>query len=119
VPFLDHELVSYVLGIKDQIKQPTSPKKLLVDSFSDLLPKEIYDRPKMGFVLPYEVWMKNELKTFCYERLSELKNISYFRGEEIDNYWNDFLTNKKRVTWSRIWPLVVLGDWIKENGITG
>lgn len=119
VPFLDHELVSYVLGIKDQIKQPISPKKLLVDSFSDLLPKEIYERPKMGFVLPYEVWMKNELKTFCYERLSELKNISYFRGEEIDNYWNDFLTNNKRVTWSRIWPLVVLGDWIKENGITG
>ena len=35
VPFLDHELVSYTLGIRDEIKRPTRPKKLLVDSFKE------------------------------------------------------------------------------------
>ena len=119
VPFLDHDLVSYVLGIRDEIKKPITPKKLLVDSFKDLIPEEIYNRKKMGFVLPYEVWMKNELKSFCEDRLTELKKISYFRENGIDNYWKQFLSNNKRVNWSRIWPLVSLGDWIKENGIVG
>lgn len=119
VPFLDHELVSYVLGIRDAIKKPITPKKLLVDSFQHLIPEEIHNRKKMGFVLPYETWMKQELKEFCEERLNELKKISYFREKGIDNYWKQFLNNNKRVTWSRIWPLVSLGDWIKENGIRG
>ncbi|NOQ73151.1 MAG: asparagine synthase (glutamine-hydrolyzing) [Crocinitomix sp.] len=119
VPFLDHELVSYVLGIRDEIKKPITAKKLLVDSFKHLIPEEVYNRKKMGFVLPYETWMKAELKSFCEERLNELKKIPYFRENGIDNYWKQFLNNNKRVTWSRIWPLVSLGDWVKENGITG
>lgn len=119
VPFLDHELVSFVMGIPDQFKKPVTPKKLLVDACSDLIPESIYDRPKMGFVLPYEHWMKNELKDFCQERLNELKKIKYFHGDQLDALWNQFLKGNKRVTWSRIWPLVVLGDWIKTNGITG
>ena len=119
VPFLDHDLVSYVLGIRDEIKRPITAKKLLVDSFSDMLPEEIYNREKMGFILPYEMWMKNELKSFCEERLNELKKIPYFRDNGLDRYWKQFLNNNKRVTWSRIWPLVVLGDWIKHNGIYG
>ncbi len=119
VPFLDHELVSYVLGIRDEIKKPITAKKLLVDSFQHLIPEEVHNRKKMGFVLPYETWMKQELKSFCEERLNELKKIPYFRNNGIDDYWKQFLNNNKRVTWSRIWPLVSLGDWVKENGITG
>jgi len=119
VPFLDHDLVSYVLGVRDEIKKPITPKKLLVDSFSDLIPSEIYNRKKMGFVLPYEKWMKTELKSFCESRINELKKIPYFRKNGIDQYWTKFLAGNKRVTWSRIWPLVALGDWIKENKIVG
>jgi asparagine synthase (glutamine-hydrolysing) len=118
VPFLDHELVEYVLGIPDRFKRPTTPKKLLVDSFSDLLPEEIYNRPKMGFVLPYEHWMKNELKEFCEERLQEVKSIAVIKENQVDKLWSSFLSGHKRVTWSRIWPLVVLGDWMKTNNVT-
>lgn len=50
-PFLDHELVEFVLGVNDQHKFPHTPKQLLVDSLGDLLPREIVDRPKMGFTL--------------------------------------------------------------------
>lgn len=117
VPFLDHELVSYVLGIRDEIKKPVTPKKLLVDSCKDLIPETIYNRKKMGFVLPYERWMRTELKSFCESRLNELKKIPYFRESGVDNYWKQFLANNKQVTWSRLWPLVALGDWIKQNEI--
>jgi asparagine synthase (glutamine-hydrolysing) len=119
VPFLDHHLVEYTLGISDKIKQPITPKKLLVDSFKELLPESIYNRPKMGFVLPYEKWMRNELKDFCKENLNELKKISYLKPKQLDNLWGAFEKGDKRVGWSRIWHLVVLGNWIKENNIEG
>lgn len=118
VPFLDHTFVSYVLGIRDAIKNPTPPKQLLINSFKNLIPSEIYERPKMGFVLPYASWMKNELRGFCEEGLNELKKNGYFREAELDALWKSFLNNNKRVTWSRIWPLVILGDWMKKNGIS-
>jgi len=117
VPFLDHEFVEQVLGIADQYKRPVSPKKLLVDSFKDMLPTEVYDREKMGFVLPYEHWMKNELHDFCQERLEVLETVPYINQSGVMRLWSHFKSNHKRVTWSRIWPLVVLGDWIKRNEI--
>ncbi|HXD92161.1 MAG TPA: asparagine synthase (glutamine-hydrolyzing), partial [Bacteroidia bacterium] len=69
VPFLDYKLVEYVLGVSDKHKYPHTPKKLLTDSLQDLLPSEIMNRKKMGFVLPWQLWMKNELKQFCEENL--------------------------------------------------
>lgn len=119
VPFLDHEFVEQILGIPDHLKRPTTPKKLLVDAFKDMLPEEVYNREKMGFVLPYEHWMKNELHDFCQERLEQLHEITFMNGEGVMKLWRQFKSGHKRVTWSRIWPLVVLGDWIKRNEISG
>jgi len=117
VPFLDHELVELVLGIGDEFKKPITPKKLLVDSFADLLPQEIYNRPKMGFVLPYEKWMKNDLRDFCQARIDYLKESEHFNGKELEQLWKKFLSGNKLITWSRIWPLVVLSNWMKENNV--
>lgn len=117
VPFLDHRLVEYVLGLNDNVKFPHSPKELLVESMEGILPREIVDRPKMGFTFPWAVWMKGELKTFCEMGLESVKNISAFDEKMIDKVWAMFLQGDKTFTWSRIWPLVVLGHWIKENDI--
>ncbi|MBI3134361.1 MAG: asparagine synthase (glutamine-hydrolyzing) [Bacteroidetes bacterium] len=117
VPFLDHELVELVLTIDDRFKNPVSPKKLLVDSFADLLPEEIYNRPKMGFVLPYEVWMKNELRQFCETHINTLKDTGYFQADELGKIGHAFFAGDKNITWSRIWPLVVLSNWMKENNV--
>lgn len=119
VPFLDHELVEFVLGVNDLHKFPHTPKQLLVDSLGDLLPREIVDRPKMGFTLPWEQWMKNELKSFCEERLTKLGQRSEFDEAGVRLLWQRFLSGDKRVTWGRVWYLVVLADWIERNGIEG
>ena len=117
VPFLDHKLIEYVMGLNDTIKYPSTPKKLLVDSFSDILPDEIVNRPKMGFVFPWEHWLKNELSDFANIGLQKLKDRKAFNADEIDGIWKQFLNNDPRVSWSRIWPMVVLGNWIESNGI--
>ncbi len=119
VPFLDHELVEFVLAVEDRHKINGRPKKLLIDACSDLIPPEIYNRKKMGFILPYQHWMKNELAEFCKTRLDELNAIPDIVPGSLDTLWNQFLSGNKRLSWSRIWPLVVLGNWMKQTGVNG
>ena len=115
VPFLDHKLVEMVMGLRDDVKYPNTPKQLLTESFADLLPDEIVNRPKMGFVFPWKHWLKEDLRTFAEAGLNKLKTRKEFNGEAIDRLWSDFLNDNPKVTWSRIWPLVVLGNWIEKN----
>lgn len=117
VPFLDHELIEYVMQVPDSVKYPHSPKKLLIDSFADLLPKEIVDRKKMGFVLPWDLWMRNELKEFCESRLKFLQHHESMSAPAIDRIWKDFLKGSKVITWSRIWHMVTLADWMQRNEV--
>lgn len=117
VPFLDHALVEYVLGIPDNYKSTASPKKLLVDALGDLLPSEIVNRPKMGFTFPWKNWMKNELKIVCEQNMLSLSKRKLFNEQSVTNLWNSFLKDDPRVTWSRIWYLVVLENWLQENEI--
>ena len=115
VPFLDHRLIEFVLGVNDKHKFPHTPKELLTESVGDLIPREIIDRPKMGFTFPWAVWMRSELKSFCEGQLLALKQVEVIQHDEVIALWKRFLAGDKRITWSRIWPLVVLGHWVKQH----
>ncbi len=114
-PFLDSNLVDFVLNVPDKYKYPSTPKKLLTDSLKGILPDEIIHRKKMGFTLPWKFWLQNELKSFCESNLKELEKKELFQKGKILELWNDFLNNKKTVSWSRIWHFVVLNYWIETN----
>lgn len=117
VPFLDHELVQFVLGVPDVHKYPHTPKKLLIDSLGDLLPPEVVHRPKMGFTLPWEHWMRNELKDLCTSRLSTLDARGLIGAGTAMGLWKKFILRDPRVNWSRVWSLVVLGDWLERHDL--
>ncbi len=117
VPFLDHRLVEYVLGVSDNIKFPHTAKQLLTESLGELIPREVIDRPKMGFTFPWAVWMKNELKALCEDNLKTLENVSELNYDEVQKLWNRFLAGDERITWSRMWPLVALGHWVKQHDV--
>ncbi len=68
VPFVDHLLVEEVLKIPQQYKRGNGTKPLLVKAFKDDLPVEVYDRPKQGFVLPMDMWLKGPLAAFYKRR---------------------------------------------------
>ncbi|MES2838123.1 MAG: asparagine synthase (glutamine-hydrolyzing) [Bacteroidota bacterium] len=116
-PFLDYKLVEYVLSVNDKHKFPVTPKKLFVDAMDDLLPSDIVNRKKMGFTLPWKHWMTNELKSFCEERIISLAKREYFNEKNLLDFWNQFLQNHPSVTWSRIWYLVVLENWLQQHEV--
>ena len=117
VPFLDHRLVEFVLGVPDAMKYPHSPKKLLTDAVGQWIPREIIDRPKMGFTFPWALWMRNEMRADCEENLQYLGRLPYFREGAVMAAWQDFLRGHPSMTWSRLWPLVVLGHWTRIHRI--
>jgi len=114
-PFFDFKLVEYVLQIPDEIKYPRFPKSLLVESIYPMLPDEIVHRKKMGFVLPFERWMRNELKDFCRIRLENLADRQIFDSARLLKKWNNFQNGTNGVLWSHLWHLVVLTEWLENN----
>lgn len=102
VPYLDHELVRWVVGLPRSMKLGGARHKpLLVDAL-DGLPREIWARPKMGFTFPFAPWMR--------ERAAELEAISLegklLHRKAVEGVWSDF--RHGRLHWSRAWALVVL-----------
>ena len=121
VPLLDHVLAEQVVALPDALKQSNGvPKRLLVESLEGLLPSTIVQRPKQGFTLPFDPWIRGALRPFCEERLGDrgLAGRGLLRGTEVQRLWTTFLEGRKEVSWSRIWVLVVLDAWLERNGLT-
>ncbi|MBS1627440.1 MAG: asparagine synthase (glutamine-hydrolyzing) [Bacteroidetes bacterium] len=60
VPFLDKELINLLYSIVPEIRyNPNQIKHLLIKAFKNELPETIWNRPKQGFVFPFEMWMKH------------------------------------------------------------
>ncbi len=118
-PFFDSDLVEYVLGIPDKFKQPVYPKSLLVESVKPLLPDEIVFRKKQGFVFPWNIWMRNELRSFCAAHINRLCEREFINSRNLQYYWNSFLNNNPAIRWMDIWLFVVLEYWLEKNRIDG
>ncbi|HYY90158.1 MAG TPA: asparagine synthase (glutamine-hydrolyzing) [Chloroflexota bacterium] len=119
VPLLDHCLVEYVMRLPDARKQPAGlPKRLLVESLDGLLPESVVRRPKQGFALPFDPWLRGPLRQFCAERLGPegLGGRGIFRPEALWAFWTAFLARRPDTTWSRVWVLVALEAWLDRNG---
>lgn len=114
-PFFDYELIEYVLQIPDAIKFPRYPKSLLVESIAPLLPDQIVHRKKKGFVLPWEAWMRGELRGFCEGRIASLAERDLISPRQLRKKWEAFINGTKGVRWSELWHLIVLSDWLENN----
>jgi asparagine synthase (glutamine-hydrolysing) len=63
VPFLDHHLVEFAAGLPaDRKLSGFSTKRILREAVQDVLPRQILDRPKMGFPVPFSAWVRHEWK---------------------------------------------------------
>ena len=118
VPFLDHDVVELATHLSTNLKNPTSPKKFLTETFADLLPYEVVNRKKMGFTLPWSVWMKNELRDFTEEGFNELYKQAVVNEKVLRKSWNKFILGNEEKSFISFWHLSVLGHWMKNNGIT-
>lgn len=114
-PFLDYSLVQHVWNIKN--KKAIPPKNILLNEFKNELPKSILNKKKTGFTFPWNKWMRGSLNSFCAMQMEFLEQTQLFKKGSINTIWKEFNKGSKTFTWSRIWPLVSLAFWIKENKV--
>jgi len=118
VPFLDLDLLRYLLSVPGELKlSPSTPKHLLVKAAAGL-PDEIVYRRKQGFSLPFQHWLRQELRpdmeqVLCLAQGGPLLNI--INREAARKVWDDFL--RGRTSWSRPWSLYVLARWCEVHGL--
>jgi asparagine synthase (glutamine-hydrolysing) len=118
VPFFDHDLVEFVMGIPDSTKHPHYPKQLLVESLGPLLPHDLVHRKKMGFVFPWEHWLRHDMKDFCASRIHSLDEKAIMgKPGTMAQIWKQYLDQKGPWLWTHIWLPVVLEEWMNQNNI--
>ncbi|MEA2205369.1 MAG: hypothetical protein QOE77_2145 [Blastocatellia bacterium] len=105
VPFLDHELVQYVFGAPERFKfDGAMTKPLLLKALGEDFPREVWDRPKMGFTFPFAPWLRNQMAEFQPDSANSIINKT--EAEKIRHGFQ-----QGSVHWSRPWALMVLEQW--------
>jgi len=119
VPLLDHELVEWVYSLPGAMKVGAHPKHLLVEALGLELPREITDRKKMGFALPFERWLRTSLKPFVSDALNDVDAVlgSGLNPLEVSNVVERFERHSRSTSWSRVWALAVLVDWCRRHQV--
>jgi asparagine synthase (glutamine-hydrolysing) len=120
VPLVDHQLADKLLALPGGWKMDgDTPKPLLVGALKGKLPNEIVHRKKQGFTLPFERWLRENLRAEMEAALPKIGRgplaplLSY---DSVGQVWEDFMN--QRTSWSRIWSLYVLEQWCELNSVS-
>ena len=119
VPLVDREVARAALSAPDSLKlKRGSSKPLLVQALGDLLPKSLLQRPKQGFTLPFQHWMKDELFGEVDSVLgsSQADQVGLGRAG-VRGVWSDFQRGRSGMNWSRPWALYTLLRWAHRNDV--
>ncbi|HKQ03898.1 MAG TPA: asparagine synthase (glutamine-hydrolyzing) [Blastocatellia bacterium] len=119
VPFVDSVVTPFVLGLPGKWKMDgPRPKPLLLDVLGGVLPEKIWRRPKMGFTLPFDRWLRSSLEPELDSILAQNGRLDHVGISEFaSEIWQIFKRNPQRERWSRSWALYVLNRWCEINEV--
>ena len=115
VPFLDIDLVEFVVGLpssyKRSLEQKTN-KPLFVRAFQDILPQDVVAEKKKGFEMPIGFWLKQNFK----DHVEVLKECDWVDEREIEILCSDLHRDPRE--YRRLWSLLVLAEWKELHGMS-
>lgn len=117
IPMLDHRVVEFALRQPLSFKMRDGESKwLLRQVLYRHVPKEIMDRPKMGFGIPLDTWLRGPLREWAEDLLDErrLRNEGYFNPAPIRHKWDEHLSGKR--SWHYwLWDVLMFQAWLAKN----
>jgi asparagine synthase (glutamine-hydrolysing) len=120
LPLVDQVLVETVTRLSDaQRFEPLGRKQALRNTGLAGLDPKLFERPKSGFVMPFDAWIRQRLRggidqVLRDERLSERVGLS---GRAVGRLWQAFQDGARGLYWSRVWSLYVLLRWCERHGV--
>lgn len=119
-PLLDHLLLEAVNRLPDGLRfEPLGRKSILRRIGLRGLDPALFERPKSGFVLPFDHWIHRGLRRSMDETLRDRGAVAAagLQPEQVERLWRAFLEGARGVYWSRIWALYVLVRWSARNDV--
>jgi asparagine synthase (glutamine-hydrolysing) len=94
VPFLDDDFIKMAFQICPEVKYDSKiPKSLLINSFRNVLPKSIWDRPKMGFSFPFKTWLsQSEYVKDAMKEANVATKLKYKKFIDGDLHWSHMMS---------------------------
>ena len=114
IPFLDEKIVEFAFSLPSNEKLS---KKILKKILYKSIPKKIVSRPKMGFSIPLDKWLKKQLRDWAENLLQEKKlKESELDSKKIRLKWSEHLSGKRNWQYP-LWTVLVYQSWREQNKI--
>lgn len=113
VPFLDHSLIEYVYSLPHRLRNAQSPGKPLLKSvLARHVPTALIDRPKMGFSVPIERWLRGELRDWAQALLTRdrIEATGVLSNAAVQALWNEHQSGRSNHH-TQLWHILMLCDW--------
>ncbi|RZA29862.1 MAG: asparagine synthase, partial [Proteobacteria bacterium] len=121
VPFLDHRMVEFAWQLPLEYKiryenKVLTTKWIVREMLFKKVPRKLIERPKQGFGIPIDSWLRGPLRAWAEPLLSEsrLKKDGYFDVAAVRRKWTEHLSGRKN--WQhQLWCVLMFQIWLDEN----
>ncbi len=118
VPLLNHRVCELAFQIEGEWKiRRGRSKYIFIETFKDILPQRLHNRPKRGFEMPISKWLKSDLRYLIEENLSQERIIleGIFHYPTVKKLIDTLLSNRSDTSW-QIWNLIAFQVWYRRYG---
>ncbi len=116
VPMIDHRVVAFAWSLPQSMKAKDGRgKRVLRDVLARHVPNKLIDRPKMGFGVPIDNWLRGPLRDWAESHLSteSLKRAGLVRPELVRERWTEHLSGQRNWKY-HIWDILMLQTWCER-----
>lgn len=117
VPLLDHKVFEFAWSLPMNMKiENGQGKSILRQVLQKYVPRELFDRPKMGFGVPIGDWLRGGLREWAEDLLSAemLRRQNYFNVEVVRNVWETHLRGQRNNQYM-LWPILMFQCWLEYS----
>jgi asparagine synthase (glutamine-hydrolysing) len=112
-PYLDHRIIDWAAQLPDDFKYHDGSKKYILKEIThQYVPKEMMDRPKMGFAIPIATWLQKDLKDLVLTYINEkrITEQGIFNWTQVKEILDSFYNGKKELD-VKLWYLLMFQMW--------